>query len=95
MLLEKNKKMATINTKELKKQAKALQAIVRIGKNGITDNLIEEIKKIIKLRKLVKVKFLPSFSDEQDRHEAAKEIAEKTESLLVQVIGNNIVLYKR
>ncbi len=87
--------MAEIDTKELRKRARQLSAIVRIGKNGITDNTIEEIRKNIKLRKLIKVKLLTSFNDEQDRHEAAKLIAEKTESLLVQVIGNNVVLYKR
>lgn len=87
--------MTEIDLKELRKRARELSVIVRIGKNGITDTLIEEIKKTLKMKKLIKVKFLPSFNDEQDRFEAAKLIADKTDSLLVQVIGNNVVLYKK
>ena len=86
---------SNIDVKELRKKARSIQAIVLIGKNGITDTVILEIAKIIKIRKLIKVKLLQSFSSEEDRYQAASLLAEKTDALLVQVVGNNIVLYKR
>ena len=87
--------MAEIDLRELKKKARVIQPIVRVGKNGITDSVILEIQKILKIRKLIKVKLLQSFSSEQDRYETAVLMANKTNALLVQVVGNNIVLYKR
>jgi RNA-binding protein len=78
--------------KELRKRAVNIKPLVRIGKGGITENTITEIKKVLKTKKLIKVKLLPASN--LDRKVVAKEIAEKTNSTLVQVIGNNVTLHK-
>ena len=80
--------------KGLKEQAKLLEPIIRIGKNGLTDNVVEEIKNHLKKRKMVKVKMLKSFLEDKDKKLLAKEIAEKTNSTIVDSAGFAVVLRK-
>jgi RNA-binding protein YhbY len=70
----------------------SLPIIVRIGKAGITDTIIAEIKKQIRKRKVLKVKFLPAHAAGKDKKAFAKELAEKTGTLLVSQIGFVAVL---
>ncbi len=79
---------------ELKSKSKLLRPIVRIGKNGIDETQIDEIKKHLKKRKLIKIKLLKS-SRKESIKEIAKEVAEKTNSILVDIIGFVFVLYKK
>ena len=83
-----------MDLKELKIKSKNLEPIVRIGKAGITTAQIEEIKKLLKKRKLVKIKMLNNFIDKIDRKAAAKELTDKTDAVLVDAIGSVVVLYK-
>jgi RNA-binding protein len=80
--------------KEISKKARMLEPIVRIGKNGITDNLIEDLKLHLKKRKLIKVKLLKSFIQGKDRKKIAEELAKKTGSKAIQQIGFVVVLQK-
>ena len=79
----------------LKIKAKDLQALVRIGKNGLTEGIIHEVDKNIKKYKLIKVKLLKALVDTVDRKEFAKELAEKTGSTLVQIVGSVAILYRK
>ena len=67
---------------------------VRIGKNGITSGLVEEIKKQLKKKKKVKVKMLGSFVKGKNRKEIADEVALKTNSKLINMAGFVFVLKK-
>lgn len=78
--------------KEVKRISHSLNPILRIGKNGMTESIIEEIKNLLKSKKIIKIKLNKSISDDYDRKALAKEIASKTESILINQIGNNIVL---
>ncbi len=80
--------------KVLKKKARDLNPIIRIGKQGLTDNIIGEIKKQLKLRHLIKIKFLKSFVDSTDKHESAEKIITETNSKLIERKGNTLVIYK-
>ncbi|MEA2036057.1 MAG: YhbY family RNA-binding protein, partial [Nanoarchaeota archaeon] len=64
-----------------------MEPIIRIGKKGITDNVVSDIKNHLKNRKVIKVKMLRSFFENKDKKLVAKEIAEKTDSILVDTIG--------
>jgi len=77
----------------LKSQAAVIKPLVRLGKNGLSHNQIVEINRMLSKRKLVKVKLLPGFP-EKNIEETALKIASKTSSVIVTVIGNNIVLYR-
>lgn len=80
--------------KKLLEKSKLLKHIVRIGKSGLTENIIKDIKEHLKKRKLIKVKLLKSFIGDNNRKELAKEIALKTDSKVVQQIGFVVVLLR-
>ena len=106
MISEKTTKK-TAKTKEkqnlhkLKLKARAMPATVQIGKNGLTEASIEELKKQLKKRKLVKIKLVKGFveqlkeSSNKTKKEIAIELAEKTNSELIDAVGFVVVLWKR
>ncbi len=71
--------------------------IVRIGKKGITEQNINEIKNILKKYKVVKIKLLKNFREiyDIDKEEIAQLLAEKTDSKIVEIRGFTIVLSKK
>ena len=84
-----------MDIKKLKTQAKALKPILWIGKNGVTDNLVNELKYLLKRKKLVKIKFLRGFLEENDKKEVVQDLIAKTEAKLVDQVGFIVVLYRR
>lgn len=80
---------------ELRGQAAGMESLTHIGKNGVTPSVIEEVSRQLKDNKLVKVKLLKSAVEEMPRDEIAKLLAEKTDSELIEVKGNTIVLFRR
>lgn len=71
-----------------------LPVTLHVGKNGITQTLVEELARQLEKRRFVKVKLLRSFMDLNDRKESAKELADKTHSILVDVTGGMLIFYK-
>ena len=55
-----------VDINRLKKEAKILEPILRIGKNGMNDSIILEIEKLLKKRKLIKIKVLNNCSDDKE-----------------------------
>ena len=82
-------------SKILTEKAKALEPTIRIGKSGITESQVNEIKKQLEKRKLVKIKLLRSFVQKAGRKKAIEEIAEKTNSEIILAVGFTFVLHKR
>lgn len=78
----------------LRAEANQLSPILNIGKNGITDTLIEELNKQIKANRLVKVRVLKSAEEGKDLKAIAEEIAAATRSTLIEVRGRTVVLYR-
>lgn len=80
----------------LASKAQQLKPTVWIGKNGIDEKLIDEIKKQLKTRKLVKIKILKGAIDEcnVDRKAVPKEIAKKVDAELVLSVGFVFTLYR-
>jgi len=68
--------------------------VVRIGKSGITDGIVEEIKRHLRQKKIVKVKFLSAFMKGKDKRLVAQEIACKCEASVFQRVGFTVVLKK-
>lgn len=79
--------------KELKQKAKTLEPVIRIGKNGVNDNVHQEIKKLLKKRKLIKIKILNNCPI--DKQELIAEIIDKSGSTLVSKIGNVFSIYRK
>ena len=76
----------------LKSLAHNLDAIVMIGKSGLTENIIKEMDICLETRELIKVK-LQEGAD-LDPKETANIAAEKLGAEFVQAIGRKFVLYR-
>lgn len=78
---------------ELRGRAQALQPTMHVGKEGVTESVIEELKAQLKKTKLVKVRVLPSA--EADRKDTAILLAEAAGAVLIEVRGHTVVLAKQ
>ena len=76
----------------LRSEASKLDAIFQIGKGDVNEAAIKSIKDALEARELVKISVLQN--SDADPREAAEEIAKKTDSEVVGVIGRKIVLFK-
>ncbi|ABE52330.1 YhbY family RNA-binding protein [Methanococcoides burtonii] len=79
---------------KLRSEATNIKPIINVGKGGITDQLIMELKKHIKERHLVKVKVLKSASYEDGIDAIAENLAEATRTTVIDVRGSSVVLYR-
>lgn len=73
--------------------ASTMDTIFQVGKGGISDTLISQVNDALRKRELIKLRVLDNSM--YTAREAAEEIAEKTGSDVVQVIGSRFVLFKR
>ena len=78
----------------LRKKAKTLDPAVRVGKAGLNESVIKELGKVLKKRKLVKIKLLKSSISKRNKEELIKSIATSTNSIIVEVVGNVVVVYR-
>lgn len=70
-----------------------LDPVVQIGKEGITDALVDAAKEALLAHELVKVRV--GSEAPIDRKDAGAELAERTGSTLAQTLGRTFLLYKR
>ena len=77
----------------LKIKAKALSSLVRIGKAGVNESVIAEIKKQLHLHELVKIKLLKS-SIAGVKKEVVDKLLTQTNSQLILLQGNMVTIYK-
>ncbi|CAN5915618.1 hypothetical protein BH11MYX4_BH11MYX4_39230 [soil metagenome] len=70
-----------------------LDAIVQIGKDGITDGLVAALNEALRVHELVKVKV--GTESPVDRKVAGPELATRTGATLAQTLGRTLLLYKR
>jgi RNA-binding protein len=77
---------------QLKGAAQHLEATVHVGKDGVTAEVVAEVAKQLKSKRLVKVRLLPSV--EEDRHAVAERLASEASAALVEVRGRTAVLAK-
>ena len=77
---------------ELRAQANGLDVTLIVGKEGITDTLIESAGILLESKELIKGKVLENSM--LSAREGAEELAKATRSQVVQVIGTKFVLYR-
>lgn len=82
--------------KEIKKLAlsRDLKPTIRIGKSGLTDNLLSEIATQLSSKKLVKIKINRGLFDKSDLENLWQHLSDSTNSTVVSVRGNVGVLWK-
>ena len=81
--------------KKARLMAKSLEPVVRIGKNGISESIINEVRKLLRKRGIIKIKLLHSFLEDKDRKITSKELADKFEAMIVEQTGGIVVLMKK
>ena len=80
------------NKKEM--MNRALNAMtINIGKSGINNNVIEEIKRQLEANEIVKLKFAKNIAKDKDKY--IDEIISKTKAKLVDVRGHVAIIYKK
>lgn len=73
---------------------RALSAMtINIGKAGVNDNVIEEIKRQLEANEIVKLKFAKNIA--RDKEDYIDEIVTKTRAKLIDVRGHVAVIYKK
>lgn len=73
---------------------RALSAMtINIGKAGVNDNVIEEIKRQLEANEIVKLKFAKNIARNKDDY--IDEIVSKTKAQLIDVRGHVAVIYKK
>jgi RNA-binding protein len=79
---------------KLRAKAQSLPAKMNIGKSGLTEGVVEEVRRQLEEDRLLKVKLLASAREEASREALAQELAERTGAELVEVRGNTAVLWR-
>ena len=71
----------------------ALEPVIQIGKEGLSENVVTSVNLLLEARELVKIRVLKNNDD--GVRETADELSSKLGADIVQVIGNNFILYKK
>ncbi|MBI5391087.1 YhbY family RNA-binding protein [Candidatus Woesearchaeota archaeon] len=74
-------------------KAHVLDPSVRIGKSGLSDGMMQEIKRQLDKRKMIKIKFLPNF-EAAAFDEAVLKITSTLGARVVQKMGKILVVEK-
>lgn len=77
----------------LRAQANSLEPLFQVGKGGVNDTLIAQTLDAFRSRELLKLKVLLETAPKSPR-EIAEEIAAKTQSEVVQVVGGSLIFFK-
>ncbi len=80
-----------VSDKKLTKQ----KAHLRIGKNGVTKSILDEISRQLSVTDTVIIRLLSNFCDNNDRVKSADMIADKTSSRIKLLRGGTLVLTRR
>ena len=77
---------------QLRAIANDMETILQIGKSGITDNTVKQVKDALEARELIKLRILETCPT--DVKTTANEVSALTGADVVQVIGTRFILYK-
>ena len=77
---------------ELRSEAHHLTALVHVGHQGITPNVVRALDDALRTRELVKVQLTRTV--ETSARDAAQQLAEATRAEVVQTIGKTTTLYR-
>lgn len=78
---------------ELRAQANTLDAILMVGKGGVSETLVAEAEKLLDARELVKGRVLESAL--MSAREVCDVLCEQTGAEGVQVVGSKFVIYRK
>ena len=76
----------------LRAEAHHLDPIFQVGKGGVNDAMLKQLRDVLEVRELIKVRILDNCED--DKQTVAEALSTGTRAELVQLIGLTVVLYK-
>ena len=85
------KPLANPEIRRLKAAAQLLDPILKIGKAGLSDGFVQSVNEALSQHELVKIKFV-EFKDQ--KKDLAPQLADRTASYLVMLVGNVMVLHR-
>jgi RNA-binding protein len=87
--------MLTLNSKQvrhLRSQCHALNPVVMIGNNGLSETVLQELDRSLNAHELIKIKVA---GDQRElRVQMLQEICEKLGAASIQHIGKQLVVYR-
>lgn len=79
--------------RQLRALGHPLKPVIAVGKDGVTDGVVDATRAALLTHELIKVRVLTEAP--VDRHEAASLLAAKSEAALAQVLGRTFLLYRK
>jgi len=81
--------------RRIKREMDAEKPSIWIGKDGVTNEIADEISRQLDKREMVKIKALKTALRDEEAKTVAARIAQQTEATLIDVRGHTFVLYRR
>ena len=91
--LQPHKRLTSKAKKILRARSHSLSPVVWIGKEGV-NKVINEVKRQIKDKGLIKVKIRRTALEKDTRENIAKKLALETDAEVVSLVGNVITLFR-
>jgi len=79
--------------RQLRARGHALHAVVQVGKEGISETVVQEASDQLEAHELIKIRVGGSAT--MSRKEVASELSQKTSSEVAQILGKTILLYRK
>ena len=77
--------------RKFKAAAQRLEAMLKVGKAGLSDGFIRSVDAALAQHELVKIKFVEF---KEQKQELVPQLAEKTSSHVIMRVGNVVVLHR-
>jgi RNA-binding protein len=81
--------------RRLKRKFSAEKPTIHVGKDGSTQQIINEVSRQLEQHEVVKAKILQTALKEVEAKEIATQIANQTDSTLIEVRGHTFILHKK
>lgn len=85
-------KLSNPEIRKHKAAAQRMKPILHIGKAGLTPEFLQSVEQAFQSHELIKIKFA---DHKEEKHDLAPQLAEKTNSHLITLLGNVVVLYRK
>lgn len=76
----------------LRSLAMTMQPVANIGKNGLTDAVVQEVDNLLECKELIKISVLNN--SDLNAKDVAVELAECVNAQVVQTVGGKITLFR-
>ncbi|MGD8859081.1 MAG: ribosome assembly RNA-binding protein YhbY [Myxococcales bacterium] len=85
------KPLTTAQRKKARGLAHHLEAVVRVGHEGVTEGVVNAVRQALADHELIKVRL----HEPEDKKAMADELARATDSALCGLVGHTVILYRR